>query len=479
MAVSLKAKEKSEERRRFILEGGLLKVIFIIAFPQVINMVVDSLYNMFDAYFVSGIGEAAIAAVGVNDALAMLIRAISMGFGVGTASFISRALGANQDEKASRAAVTTLFSSMAVLALVTIGGLIFIEPLVDLMGATPEMRGYSIEYASWILLSAPITAATVCLAQILRSEGSTTYSMVGTVIGNVVDVALNPLFITTFGLGVAGAAISTDIAKVITLIALLIPFIKRKTIIQLKPSYFTPTKEIYLEISKMGIPVMLRTSMFTLSRVVLNNIATSFGNAAITAIVVSNKSLMLVASAVMGFGQGFQPIAGYSWGAGKYDRVRKSYLYTMGIGSIVGLALGAALSIFASPIIRIFSRDPDVIALAQVLIWTQSATMVPHVWSMITTSMFQALGHAAKAGFMGLARQLIAFLPCVLILTWIFGLRGLTWAQAAADIVACVVAMIVVIPTIKQLTGLEKGLITLDVPPSEAAIDFDDMDMDI
>ena len=242
------AKQKSEERRNFMLEENLIKVIFVVALPQVLNMLIDSLYNMLDAYFVSGIGDAAIAAVGVNDSLMMIVRAIAMGFGTGSASFISRALGAHKDEDASRAVVTTLFTAMAIQTVVAVIGRVFIEPLVDLLGATPEMRAYSIEYASWILLSAPITGGTVCLAQALRSEGSTTYSMIGSVTGNIIDVALNPLFIYTFKWGVAGAAISTVIAKVITLTVLLQPYIRRKSIIQLKPSYFTPTMQIYSEI---------------------------------------------------------------------------------------------------------------------------------------------------------------------------------------------------------------------------------------
>ena len=473
--VSDKAKEKSEQKRKFILESNLTKVVFVVAFPQVINMIVDSLYNICDAYFVSGIGDAAIAAVGVNDALTMIMRAISIGFGMGTASFISRALGANKDEQASRAAVTTLFTAVAVMAVFAACGLIFIEPLVTLLGATPEMRQYSIDYASWILLSAPITAATVCLAQVLRSEGSTTYSMIGTVIGNVVNVFLNPLFITVFGLGVAGAAIATDISKVVTLIALLWPFVKRRTVIQLKPSYFTPKKEIYAEIGRMGVPVALRTSMMSVSTIVINNIAASYGSAAIAAIVVANKSLRFIASAVMGFGQGFQPIAGYSWGAQKFGRVRKAYFYTMTIGAVIGILLGIFLSVFATPIIRIFSKDPEVLRLGLVLIWTQSATMVPHVWGMITTGLFMALGNAAKAGLVGLSRQLVALLPCVLILSRLFGLDGLTWAQASADILSCAMAMLLVIPTIRQLKGLDKGTISLNTP---TVIDFDDMDKD-
>lgn len=454
-----KAAEKREQRRTFILNDNLLKVIIIVALPQVVNMIIDSIYNMFDAFFVSGIGDAAIAAVGVNDSLMQIIRSISIGFGMGSASFISRSLGAKRDEEASRAAVTTMFTAVATLTVVAALGLIFIEPLVRLLGATPEMFQYSVDYASWILFSAPITGATICLTQILRSEGSTTYSMIGTVLGNVIDIILNPIFITTMGLGVAGAAISTDIAKLITLVALLVPFIKRKTIVQLKFSYFTPKKEIYSEISKMGIPTMLRTGMFSVATIFMNNVAVSFGNAAVAAVVIANKSLKFVASAVMGFGQGFQPIAGYNYGAKKYDRVIKAFRYTLTIGAIIGIVLGIVLSFFASPIIRIFSKDSEVNSLGLILIWSQSISMVPHVWVMIVTGLFQALGNAFKAGTLGLCRQLFILIPSILILSTLFGVTGLTLAQSVADVISCILAAILVIPTVKQLIQLNKGIL--------------------
>ena len=468
--------EKREQRRQFMLEGPLLKVIFVVALPQVLNMLIDSLYNLGDAYFVSGIGDAAIAAVGVNDSLMMIMRAISIGFGMGSASFMSRALGAKRDEEASRVAVTTLFTAVAVLTVFAIFGEIFIEPLVDLLGATPEMRGYSISYASWILLSAPFTAANVCLGQALRSEGNTTAAMVGMVAGNIIDFGLNPLFIFVFGWGVAGSASSTVVAKMISFALLLYPYLKKKTIIQLKPSLFTPTKEIYAEIGRMGIPTMLRTGMMSVSTILINNVAVSFGNAAVTAIVVANKSLRFIASGVMGFGQGFQPIAGYSWGAKKYGRIKNAFRYTMIIGAVVGISLGAVLSIFAVQVIRVFSKDADVLSLGLVLIWTQSVSMVPHVWVMIIAGLFQALGNAVKAGTLGLSRQMLVLIPCVLILPRIFGVAGLTWAQAVSDVVSFAVAMGLMIPTIKYLNDLEKGVVVIEGPIIENVIDLDDMD---
>lgn len=442
-----------------MLEGNLLKVIFIIALPQVTTMLIDSLYNMADTYFVSQIGDAAIAAVGVNDSLMMIIRAVSLGFGMGSSSFISRALGAKRDEDASRAAVTTLFTAMATLTVFAVFGSVFLLPLVNFLGATDTVRPYSMQYARWILYSAPVTAGTVCLSQILRAEGSTTYSMLGAVSGCVINVALDPIFIKVFGFGVAGAAIATDISKVISLFILLLPFIRRKCVISLKPSLFTPTKEIYGELAKMGIPTMLRTSMMSVATIVMNNVAAVFGDVALAAMSVANKSLRLVASAVMGFGQGFQPIAGYSWGAKKYDRVLKAFKYTSIVGAVIGVTLGTTLAVFARQVIWIFSKDPAVMELGLIFIVSQSIVLVPHVWVMIATGLFQALGQPFRSGLMGLSRQLVALIPSVLILSYLFEETGLAYAQAAADMFSFLLAVILVIPVIKMVRNLRDGQI--------------------
>ena len=451
------AKEKSEKRREYMLEGNLIAVIFTIAIPQVVTMLVDSVYNMADAFFVSKIGDAAIAAVGVNDSLMMLIRAISMGFGIGSASFISRALGAKRDDDASRAAVTTLFTAMGTLCVCMIVGSIFLLPLVNFLGSTDTVRVYSMQYARWILFSAPITSATIVLAQILRGEGSTMYSMAGMTSGCLINIILDPIFINIFGLGVAGAAIATDISKLVGLIILFTPFFRAKTVIRLKPSFFTPTKEIYSEIMRMGIPTMLRTGMMSMAAILINNTAASFGDAAMASIAVADKSLRMVASGVMGFGQGFQPIAGYCYGAKKYDRVLKALRYTLTIGAVIGLTLGALLVIFTSQVIRIFSEDSNVMELGMILIRTQSITMIPHVWTMIVTGLFQSLGKAMKAGIMGLTRQLLVLIPCVFILPRMFGVMGLACSQATADIISFTLAVIFVIPTIRELRDLTKG----------------------
>ncbi len=454
MSASTKSVEqKREERRQFMLEGNLLKVIPVIALPQVVSMLIDSLYNMADTYFVSQLGKAATAAVGVNDSLMMIIRAIAMGFGMGASSYISRQLGAKNHDEASRAASTTMFTAMGIIAIVSAIFYIFRSPLVVLLGATETSRAYSVEYASWILFSAPITAATVCLSQALRAEGSTTYSMIGSVSGCIINIFLDPLFINVLGMGVKGAAIATGISKFISMILLLMPYVQRKCIIDIKPKYFTPKVALYAEIARMGIPTMLRTSLMSVSTITINRMAATFGDAALAAISVANKSLRFVGSAVMGFGQGFQPIAGFCWGAKKYKRVKKAFYMTSAIGVVICVVLGTFLFVFAQQAITLFTPEVDVLDIGMLLIRSQCVVLPMHVWVMIATGLFQALGKPFQAGFLGLCRQAFSLIPCVLIMTHFWGLTGLSLAQAASDVVSFTFALIMVIPMMKELTN--------------------------
>ena len=448
------ARARNELKRDFILQGPLLTVIFVTALPQVISMLIDSVYNMADAFFVSQIGEAAISAVGINDSLLMIIRSIGMGFGMGAASFISRALGARNDEEASRLATTTLITAIATSCVLVALGSVFIMPLIHFLGATGSVEIYAKDYARWILLSAPITVADTCLSQTLRAEGNTTLAMFGMGSGCIINIILDPLFIHTMGLGVAGAAIATDISKAVSLFVLAVPYIRRKCLIVLKPSYFTPSKRIYKELAKMGIPIMLRTSMMSVSMIIMNNIAASFGDVALAAVSVSNRSLRLVGSAIMGFGHGFQPIAGYCWGAKKYNRALKAFWYTLAIGAVCGIVLGGLLLIFAKEVILIFSSNPEMLALGLIFIRSQSATLIAHVWVMIASGLFMAFGQPVRAGVMGLSRQLLSLVPCILIFSYLFGVTGLAYSQAIADIVSLLLAIFMAVPVIRRLQKL-------------------------
>lgn len=446
-----------EARRKMMLEEPVFKIIPIVAIPMIITMLVDSIYNITDTYFVSRLGTAATAAVGVNSSLMHLIRSVAMGFGIGASSYISRLLGAKRDQEACRVGTTTLITAIFVFIFMSLTAYTFLKPLIKMLGATDTVMPYSMDYARWILAFSPFTAGSVILSQLLRSEGSTKYSMLGMVSGCIINIALDPLFIYAFGLEVAGAAIATGISKSISFTILLMPFLRKKAMLELKYKYFTPKKEIYLEVAKMGVPTFLRSSMLAVSSIVINNIAASYGDSALAAVSVANKATRLVGSGIVGLGQGFQPVAGYNWGAKKYARVRKAFWVCSAMGTSAGLILGVAMAAMSTKLVSVFAstEDMEIIKLGSYMITTQCITMVLHVWVMIVNSLFQALGRAMGAAIIGLSRQMICLVPCVVILSNIFGVYGLASAQAASDVVSVMIALPMVIVLFRKIKRVE------------------------
>lgn len=460
------------QRRNMMLDDNVAKVIIIIAIPMIISMLVDSLYNIADTYFVSRLGKSATAAVGVNDSLTHFIRSASMGFGVGASSYISRLLGAKQDEEACRVGTTTLFTSMVILSAFAALAYIFIDPLVTLLGATESSKPYAMDYARFILLSVPFTAGEVSLSHMLRAEGSTKLSMIGMTTGCAVNVVLDPIFITGFGLEVAGAAIATTLSKVVSFLMLLWPFLRRRTMLEVRLRYFTPKWRIYKEVARMGIPTFLRTSMMTISGVVMNNYAGSFSDSALAAVSVANKCTRLVGSGIMGFGQGFQPVAGYCWGAKRYRRVNRAFWVSSGIGSAMAIVIGSAMAIFSPQLVAVFAAaDPDIISIGTLMIRSQCSTMVLHMWVMIVNSLFQALGRAIPAAILGLSRQVICLLPALVVLCAVFGVTGLAISQAVADLLSLFIAVPMVIKITREILRLaateDSGATTLPAVESE------------
>lgn len=442
-----------EERRRMMLEAPVAKVIPVVAIPSIISMLVDSIYNLADTFFVSQIGTYATAAVGVNDSLMMLLRAVAMGFGVGASSYISRLLGAKREDEANQVAATALYTTVAVGVLMCIIGFVFMQPLVMLLGSTENTRAYTMDYARFILLAAPVTSANVVLQQLLRAEGSTSYSMFGMVSGCVVNIVLDPLFINVFHWGVAGAAAATALSKCISLVVLLIPFLRKRTVLEIAPRLFRPRVATYLEIGRMGIPTLLRSSLMSVATITTNNVAGNFSDAALAAISVGNKCVRFIGSAIIGFSQGFQPVAGYCWGAKRYGRVKECFRFTVLMGTVVSVVLGVIIGVLAKQIVGIFSstKDEEVIRLGALMIQSQCLTMVLHMIVMLASGLFQALGRALNATIMNLSRQVIAFIPCVIVLSRLFEEEGLAVAQAVSDLVAALIAVPLIVHLMRQI----------------------------
>lgn len=444
---------KREAQRNMMLNAPILKVIPVIAIPMIISMLIDSVYNMTDTYFVSQLGTAATAAVGVNDSLMQYIRAFAMGFGVGACSYLSRLLGAKKDDEANRVASTTLFTAVGIMTVLMIIAYAFMSPLVTLLGATPTVKPHSMDYAKYILISAPFTAGEVVLAQLLRSEGNTKYSMIGMVTGCVINVVLDPILISVVGWGVAGAAIATSISKIISFCILLMPFLKRKSIIELGWKYFTPKWQLYVEVLKMGVPTFLRSALMTSSFVLINNVAGGFSDAALAAVSISKKSTGFVASAIMGFGQGFQPLAGFCWGAKKYKRVRDAFWICTFIGWGAAVVLGITMGAFSKQLVQIFTTpdQTELIRIGALMIFSQCCALIPHVWGVVVNGLCQAMGKPLYSTLVGLARNFICLIPSVLIMPKLFGINGLAVSQATSDALSLVIVIPIVISLLKEI----------------------------
>ena len=449
-----KAQESNEKRRTLMLESSPYRAIPVIAAPMIISMLVDSVYNMTDALFVSSMGEIAVAAVGINDALLAYMRAIAMCFATGAVSVLSRMLGAERYREADETASSTLIASIVILSALSAVCLLFITPIATLLGATESVRPYSVEYGRIILMAAPFIAGEVVTSFLLRSEGNTAMSMIGTCAGCVVNIALDPVFIMPWGLGwgIAGAAVATAIGRVVSFTILIMPFIRKKTMLKLSIRKFSFRWAIYRDVIKMGIPGTLRDALMTGSWVVMNNVAGGFGDYALAAITVAKKTINLVASAIMGFGQGYLPIAGFCWGANKFKRVRETFRACTVIGWGCAIVLGALLTIFSRDLAMLFAHDgeTETVRIAVLIIVSQSLTLIPHVWGIVINGLCQASGHPVMSTFVGLSRNFICLIPVIYLMAGLFGVEGLALSQAAANILSLAICIPIVIRILKE-----------------------------
>ena len=448
------------KRQKMMLEDPMIRVIPTLAIPMIISSIIDSIYNLADTFFVSGLGETATAAVAVNDSLMNILRSIAMGFALGASSYISRLMGAKQDERASNVATTTLTIGCLFSLLFGLVCFVFKGPIVNLLGSTAEAHQYSVDYATWITLAAPFTTANLILNQLLRSEGSTHYAMVGMCSGCILNVALDPLFIRTFEWGVAGAAAATALSKVFSCVVLAVPYIRKRAMLEISPKHCYIDFENVKEVARMGVPAFLRMSLMSLGGIVTNNVAKGFGTATLAGIAVANKLYRLIGSVIMGFSQGFGPVAGFCWGARKYKRAKESYFTTLAIGFSGALVLGILMIIFAKPLIGIFnsSGNETMLRIGAFKIRSLCIVFIPHIFVMVTSNLYQSLGKPIGNLILSMSRQLLVLIPLVLIVPRFFGAEGLACCQALSDLISGVcLALPFAISMLRKINHLKDG----------------------
>lgn len=431
------------------------KLINSLAVPTIISMLVTSIYNMADTFFVSQLGTSAAGAVGIVFSLMAIIQAIGFMIGMGSGSWISRLLGQQKKEEADQIASSGFFFAIIFGLLLTIFGLLFIDTLMKVLGATDTILPYAKNYARYILLGAAVMSASFVLNNILRSEGKATLSMIGITAGGILNIVLDPIFIFGFHLGISGAAIATLISQCISFCILLACFLFKKSDLHISIKYLSKTPATYAKIVKNGLPSFSRQGLASIATVALNVNAAVYGDAAVAAMSIVGRIFMFILSAMIGFGQGFQPVIGFNYGAKKYDRVKESFFYTWKVGEILLIIL-AVVGFFAAPyLLALFRKDDlDVIEIGTFAFRAQCFALALQPLGVVCNMAFQSIGRAWQGTFLASARQGIFFLPLILILPGIIGLKGVQLTQPLADVctfICCIPFMIAFFRDIKKM----------------------------
>lgn len=427
------------------------KLIAKLAVPCIISMLVTSFYNMADTFFVGMLkSNAATGAVGVVYSMMAIIQAVGFFFGQGSGNYISRMLGAKRYDEAETMAATGFFSALGVGAIICVIGQIFLEPLAYLLGSTETILPHTVSYLRVILLGAPWMTASLVLNNQLRFQGGAMYAMVGITTGAVLNIILDPIFIFTLNLGVAGAGWATIISQFISFCLLLIAC-NRGTNLRIRISKVRIQWFYYKMVFKGGLPSLARQSLASLATICLNHSAGNFGDAAIAAMGVVQRITMFGASAMLGFGQGFQPVCGFNYGAKLYGRVKQGFWFCVKAASAVLVLTATCGFIFAEDLISLFRDDPDVIACGMVALRFQCITFPVQAWIVTSNMLQQSIGRTLPATFLSVARQGLFFIPTVLILPALLGLTGIQMAQSAADLLTFVCAIPIQLHVLKTL----------------------------
>lgn len=444
--------EKQMKKFEQMTQAPVGRTICRLAVPCIISMLVTAFYNMADTFFVGLLkSNAATGAVGVVFSMMALIQAVGFFFGHGSGNFISRELGRRNPEAASNMAATGFFSAMAAGLVLCVLGQLFLEPLAYLLGSTHTILPYAKAYLRIILLGAPWIMASFVLNNQLRFQGSAFYGMVGITCGAVLNIGLDPLLIFVFDLGIAGAAWATILSQFVSFCVLLAGCARggnlriRISHVQLKWSYFQA-------IAQGGLPSLTRQGLASIAAICLNQAAGPFGDAAIAAMGVVQRIIMFGSSAMIGFGQGFQPLCGFNYGAQLYSRVRKGFWFCFKTSVVFLLAIALLMATFAPQLVALFRDDPEVVAIGAAALRYQCVTFFFLSWTVMSQMMLQTIGRTGPATFLSMARQGIFFIPLVWMLSSALGLVGIQLTQAVADVFTMACAIPIQLKVLKEMS---------------------------
>ena len=447
--------ELNIQQYKKMTETPIPKLILGLAAPTILSMLITSIYNLADTFFVGQISTSASGAVGIVSSLMAIIQALGFMLGHGSGSIISRSLGSQNTDAATRFASTSFFTALVFGGIITVAGLLTLPDFMMLLGSTETILPHACAYARYILLAAPIMMSSLVMNNILRYEGKASFAMIGLVTGGLLNIALDPLFIFGLGMGTAGAGLATALSQTISFCILLSMFLRGKTVSQFRITAVTHSPAEFGTILMTGMPSFGRQGLNSIGGMLLNIAARGYGDAAVAGMSIVSRIFMFIISVVIGVGQGLQPVAAFNYGARKFRRVRQAAIFTMGAAFCMLVVLVALCWVDSDALIRLFRDDPDVTAVALPAFRFQCLAILLQPVIVVANMTFQSVGKAGRATFLACCRQGVFFIPLILILPRMLGLVGVETCQPIADVFTFIVSLPFLLAFLNQLSRMD------------------------
>lgn len=417
------------------------RLIVSLAIPTIISMLVTNLYNMADTYFVGTISTSATAATGIISSIMAILQAFGFMLGHGAGSNISRLLGSENKEGAREYAATSFWLSIGLGILFIALGILFLDPMLRMMGSTETILPYAHQYGWFILIAAPAFTASCVCNNILRYEGMAFYSMIGLTSGGILNIFGDYLLVRVFGMGIVGAGLSTAVSQYISLLILILPFVNQKSQSRISIQYFKGSFQHIRNIVFVGFPALTRQGLNSISLMVLNNSAAMYGDAAVAAISITGRVINMMFCVAIGIGQGLQPVSAFNYGAKRYSRVKAGFYFATVFATGI-LALLALMTFWKSPEwIGLFRDDSRVIEIGKVALRFSSLSLIFMPLSSYGSMLFQAIGESGIATVLSVIRSGGILIPMIVLLNSIFGLLGLEMSQAVSEIASGLISI--------------------------------------
>ena len=433
------------------------KTLMALGIPIMIGMLINALYNLVDAYFVSGLGKSQMGAISVVFPLGQVVVGLGLMFGNGAASYLSRLLGRGDKDTADKVASTALYSSILIGAIIILLSAIFLKPILVMLGATETIMPYALTYARIYVLSCVFNVFNVTMNNIVSSEGAAKTTMCALLLGAVLNIGLDPLFIYILDMGVEGAAIATAISQMVSTLVYLTYVLRKKSVFSFSIKEFSPTRQMITEILKIGVPTLVFQLLTSLSIALINRASSNYGDSVIAGMGAVTRVTSMGTLVVFGFLKGFQPIAGFSYGAKKFDRLREAIKTSIIWSTSFCLVVGLVMAVFSTQIISQFTEgDNQMILVGQKSLFANGITFILFGFYTVYSSLFRAVGKGAAGFFLGACRQGVCFVPVILLLPMVWGMNGILYAQPIADVISVVITVFMALHLHRELSMAEK-----------------------